>query len=59
VLLPLTVGVFLALHLLWIRRHGIVPPFPPDGVGFEGELEPAGPTKGESGSTPRSGTDKA
>ena len=58
VLLPLIVTAFLGAHLMWVRRHGIVPPFPPEGVGFEGELEPAGPTEDEAGSSTRSGTDQ-
>lgn len=56
IVLPLGVALFLALHLLWVRRHGVVPPFPPDGVGFEGEPEPAGPGRRDAGSTTHAGT---
>jgi quinol-cytochrome oxidoreductase complex cytochrome b subunit len=38
VLLPLAVALLLALHLLWVRRHGVVPPFPAEGTGINGEL---------------------
>ena len=27
VLLPLLVTIVLALHILWVRRHGVVEPF--------------------------------
>ena len=37
VLLPLVVTAFLALHLLWVRRHGVVTPFPAEGTDEEGE----------------------
>jgi quinol-cytochrome oxidoreductase complex cytochrome b subunit len=30
VLLPLAVGVLVVAHVLLVRRHGVVPPFPPD-----------------------------
>lgn len=36
VILPLVVVAFLALHLLWVRRHGVVPPFPAPGTDAEG-----------------------
>jgi ubiquinol-cytochrome c reductase cytochrome b subunit len=52
VLLPLGVAAFLALHLLWVRRHGVVPPFPPEGFSFEGAPEPDGPTRAEASSRP-------
>lgn len=52
VILPLGVAGCLALHLLWVRRHGVVPPFPPEGYSFEGEPEPDGPTKAETSSKP-------
>jgi hypothetical protein len=29
VLLPLAVGVLVVVHVLLVRRHGVVPPFPP------------------------------
>src|SRR6185437_4042706 len=29
VLLPLAVGVLVVAHVLLVRRHGVVPPFPP------------------------------
>jgi ubiquinol-cytochrome c reductase cytochrome b subunit len=29
VLLPLAVGVLVVIHVLLVRRHGVVPPFPP------------------------------
>ena len=38
VILPLGVAGALALHLLWVRRHGVVPPFPAEGTDFEGEF---------------------
>jgi ubiquinol-cytochrome c reductase cytochrome b subunit len=49
IILPLLVAILLGLHLLWVRRHGVVPPFPPEGLGFEGELKPGGPTPAEAG----------
>lgn len=55
IILPLGVTAMLALHLLWVRRHGVVPPFPPEGVSFEGEAEPAGHVGGETGSSFRAG----
>jgi ubiquinol-cytochrome c reductase cytochrome b subunit len=30
VLLPLVVGLLTVLHVLLVRRHGVVPPFPPE-----------------------------
>jgi len=53
VLLPLGVAFFLALHLLWVRRHGVVPPFPAEGTDLEGADEPAGPSKAQGGSSTR------
>jgi len=53
VILPLGVAAFLALHLLWVRRHGVVAPFPPDGVEWEGAPEPGGPTRSERSSANR------
>lgn len=50
VILPLGVAGLLALHLLWVRRHGVVPPFPAQGTGFEGEPEADGPTRAERSS---------
>lgn len=32
VILPLGVAGALALHLLWVRRHGVVPPIPAEGT---------------------------
>jgi ubiquinol-cytochrome c reductase cytochrome b subunit len=58
VILPLAVAGCLALHLLWVRRHGVVPPFPPPGRGFEGQVEPSGPTRAAAGSSTR-GQDSA
>jgi ubiquinol-cytochrome c reductase cytochrome b subunit len=55
VLLPLGVALMVALHLLWVRRHGVVPPFPPEGTAFEGDLTPDGPTPSESGSSTHAG----
>ena len=56
VILPLAVAGCLALHLLWVRRHGVVPPIPTDGTHFEGELDPAGPDRRERSSSTRAGT---
>ena len=53
VLLPLGVTFFLVLHLLWVRRHGVVPPFPVEGTDFEGADEPASPSKAQGGSSTR------
>jgi ubiquinol-cytochrome c reductase cytochrome b subunit len=39
-ILPLLTALLLGLHLMWVRRHGVVPPVPAKGVGFEGEPEP-------------------
>jgi len=36
VILPLGVAGALTLHLLWVRRHGVVPPFPAEGTDDEG-----------------------
>ncbi len=52
VILPLAVAGLLALHLLWVRRHGVVPPFPPEGYSFEGQAQMAGPSKAERSSKP-------
>ena len=38
VLLPLGVALFLSGHLLWVRRHGVVPPFPADGTDENGAV---------------------
>lgn len=59
VILPLGVAGCLALHLLWVRRHGIVPPFPPEGYSFEGAPEPEGPSKAETSSKPGGQDDDA
>ncbi len=53
VILPLAVAGSLALHLLWVRRHGVVPPFPPEGYSFEGDSVSDGPTRAESSSSTR------
>jgi ubiquinol-cytochrome c reductase cytochrome b subunit len=53
VILPLGVALFLALHLLWVRRHGVVPPFPAEGTDFEGSDEAAGPTRSQRSSSTR------
>jgi ubiquinol-cytochrome c reductase cytochrome b subunit len=55
ILLPLGVTLFLGLHLLWVRRHGVVPPFPPDGMSFEGAPEVDGPTSLEASSSTHAG----
>ena len=57
VILPLGVTAFLTLHLLWVRRHGVVPPFPAEGTDFEGADEVDGPRPDESGSSTRAGTE--
>jgi ubiquinol-cytochrome c reductase cytochrome b subunit len=57
VILPLGVAAFLALHLLWVRRHGIVAPFPPEGVSWQGAPEPGGPTSNERSSSTHAGYD--
>ena len=56
VVLPLGVAVALTLHLLWVRRHGVVPPFPAEGTDFHGAPAPGGPSKRDAGSSTRSGT---
>jgi len=58
VMLPLIVAIFLGLHLMWVRRHGIVPPLPAEGTGFEGEPEAAGPGKHEASSSPHAGMEE-
>jgi ubiquinol-cytochrome c reductase cytochrome b subunit len=49
-LLPLVIGVLIVLHIILVRRHGVVPPFdamPPESVeaqtsaGFPGQRSPA------------------
>jgi ubiquinol-cytochrome c reductase cytochrome b subunit len=57
VILPLAVAGGLALHLLWVRRHGVVPPFPAHGTDFEGALHPEGPTRLDRSSSPRAGSE--
>ncbi len=59
VLLPLGVAIFLAAHLMWVRRHEVVPPFPPEGMSFEGAAEPEGPAKAEAGSSTHAGFEPA
>jgi len=58
VMLPLIVAIFLGLHLMWVRRHGIVPPFPAEGTGFEGEPEAAGPGQHEASSSTHAGMEE-
>ncbi len=53
VLLPLGVALFLVLHLLWVRRHGVVPPFPEEGFTLMGERIEGRPTPREASSSPR------
>jgi ubiquinol-cytochrome c reductase cytochrome b subunit len=53
VILPLAVAGCLALHLLGVRRHGVVAPFPAEGTGWQGEPEAGGPTRMERSSSPR------
>jgi ubiquinol-cytochrome c reductase cytochrome b subunit len=53
VLLPLAVAGCLALHLLWVRRHGVVTPFPQEGYTLMGEQVQGRPTKREASSSPR------
>jgi quinol-cytochrome oxidoreductase complex cytochrome b subunit len=57
VILPLGVAGCLALHLLWVRRHGVVPPIPPEGVGFQGGPEPGGPSRLDRSTSPKAGTE--
>lgn len=47
VILPLAVAGCLTLHLLWVRRHGVVPPFPAEGTDFEGQPTPEGPSRAD------------
>jgi len=56
VLLPLGVTAGLAVHLLWVRRHGVVPPFPAEGTDFHGAPDPDGPTRRDASSSTRAGT---
>jgi ubiquinol-cytochrome c reductase cytochrome b subunit len=45
-LLPLILGVLVVLHVILVRRHGVVPPFdavPPSAAMSEPELSPADP----------------
>jgi quinol-cytochrome oxidoreductase complex cytochrome b subunit len=44
-LLPVAIGVIVALHLLMVRRHGVVPPI---GVDADGNLISATKTKNDS-----------
>ena len=55
VILPLAVTALLGLHLLWVRRHGVVPPFPAEGTDFHGAPDPDGPSRADAGSSTRSG----
>ncbi len=56
VVLPLGLSVFLALHVLWVRRHGVAPPFPAPGTDFHGATDPEGPSALDASSSPRAGT---
>jgi quinol-cytochrome oxidoreductase complex cytochrome b subunit len=50
-LLPLAVGVLVVLHVILVRRHGVVPPFdavPPEPAGAAA-AEPADPEAAEVG----------
>jgi ubiquinol-cytochrome c reductase cytochrome b subunit len=58
VILPLGVAAFLALHLLWVRRHGVVPPFPPDGADFEGVFRDDAPTRDDRSSSTAAGSER-
>jgi ubiquinol-cytochrome c reductase cytochrome b subunit len=58
VILPLGVAGALALHLLWVRRHGVVPPFPPEGTDFEGDLVADGPTRDDRSSSTHAGAQR-
>lgn len=55
-LLPIFVALFLVGHLLWVRRHGVVPPFPAEGTDFHGEPQPGGPSKRDASSGTSAGT---
>jgi ubiquinol-cytochrome c reductase cytochrome b subunit len=55
VILPLGVAGALALHLLWVRRHGVVPPFPPEGADFEGAVIEGQPTHDDRSSSTHAG----
>ncbi len=55
VLLPLLVALLVVAHLLWVRRHGVVAPFPPDGFTWQGAADPRRPTAAERGSSTRAG----
>lgn len=58
VILPLGVAGALALHLLWVRRHGVVPPFPAEGTDFEGESDTSGPTHNDRSSGTHAGAER-
>jgi ubiquinol-cytochrome c reductase cytochrome b subunit len=51
VILPLGVAGALVLHLLWVRRHGVVPPFPPEGTDLEGAAMADGPSRDDRSSS--------
>ena len=55
VILPLSVAGCLTLHLLWVRRHGIGPPFPAEGTDSEGAFDGDGPSTLDRSSSPRAG----
>jgi ubiquinol-cytochrome c reductase cytochrome b subunit len=56
VLLPLLVTGALGLHLLWVRRHGVVPPFPAEGTDFDGADDPGAPSRLDASSSTKAGT---
>jgi quinol-cytochrome oxidoreductase complex cytochrome b subunit len=45
VLLPLAVGVLVVAHVLLVRRHGVVPPFPPRELRDKDSVAAAGPVQ--------------
>jgi hypothetical protein len=50
-LLPLAVGVLVVLHVILVRRHGVVPPFdavPPDAGGALSEPTEQKPAQAEA-----------
>ena len=42
VLLPLAIGLFTVLHVLMVRRRGVVPPFPSDPSRLRADVSPGG-----------------
>jgi ubiquinol-cytochrome c reductase cytochrome b subunit len=51
-LLPLVVGVLVILHVILVRRHGVVPPFGAEPSGPAGGLRPADDDQTRSASGP-------